>query len=1132
MASNEEIAQLRETRDENAREDFKQNQILRIYEDDNAFAQYVGVENYRSIRDNDPKDLDRLRNSVYFGAAYGDDPMDVFNSYDEYSQAKGFTGDSALDGNSIRRSLQQEWKKANVAESLYEGYTSATKEGWLNYEDQWTTRYLTSPNVRDQANSLPKEIVELQERFDAAETPWEKAQAEAELKKAKTMLRATTIGRARAAQNRLENDIERQSLRFSEQLLKLQSAKGVGEKVRETGVVSLSQVILRSMVEQGPAMPLTIATAPLTGGLGLGASSAAGAFSQEVSAGVEQELAALGIDLTNLEALDQQIADNEEEIQAAYVKAGKKAIPVAIAAMIGGKNFGGKNLVSAGARDLGAQTTLDVMGETLGQLWSTGDVEAAEAYMEAIAGIGSNVAEFGSKATAGLVTDRFKGIAQREDGSPLSKEDWENVGQAVSDVEVSELGLNPLEESLTILAKNGDTNAQSMASQMLEDTVEAEAKRPAKEASTPFFERMAVAVEKAGTVVDKGIQKMVSISTRIGEISKAAKLRVEKIDQQTTILSNEGTKASDPFIDSSNRVIRGLSKEERDNVRAEMLNGDFEALAKRGIANIERLRKFLSKRASMLPDVTEIENYFPRKVTDLDGLYDHLGKQPDGPFSKSIKEATEKNGSELTREERIAAVNKELRKKSGEKPGHLKARSVEKVTPEMVKFYADPLETLRIYNHRISELIAKREFLGENVINLHDIDADPDISTEAIAKFVNERLGDFTPSQEQELRTLLASRLNFSKGGDFFDRLMRKYRTGVSLKYVSGLKTIMVQLSDLSVNWYENGARDMISNAGKRAKYVDAFGNEVKATLESVGIDAIDQELKESLKTKAGVSRIILSGLRTMDMAMKQNLLSTVSKRWQRMASKSPESLKAEMMSDFGDAKFVDGVIKDLKRKKLTPDLNFAFFVKLSEYHPTGVSQHTKFYIDNPKMRGLFVLKSFAFKRFDLIYRDAIQGVVRGMSDTMAGTLRGDVKATVGGAARMGSGLASMGKILASMYAFETFVEMVYYAITPNQDDDEQAFLDLYLDNVASIVPFFNVWEFKRGLDRGKLFEGIMAGFAPPSPLGADPLGELIESMYENKPYDWNELETEIPWIGQLLREEKESKSNRSTLFD
>lgn len=1107
-----------------------EEQILSLYEDDDNFAQFIGVETYRDMRDSDPSSLDRMRNSLYFASRDGLDAVDVYNDYESFAISQGLTGDGALDSQTIHRNLQKDWKKRNVAESMYEGYESVVKENWASYEDSWTTAYLKNPSVREAANKLPNDIAKLQEELD--NTPRgdasTRANLKAEIAKSRTMLRAVTIGRARAVQERLENDAEVESLRFSESLLKLRSAEGLGETVSASNFENVSQVILGSLVQSGPATPLVMATAPITGPVGLAASSGAQAFNQEMSASIEQEIAALNIDLTDLDNLDQTLSDNKEALQQAYLDGAKKAIPVSIAAMIGARDFGGRNIVTRGLRDLSGQTTLDVMGETLGQLWQTGDVDAAEVYMEAIAGIGQNIGEFGGKVGANLISQKFKDIMSNEDGSALTSEQWQQMSEAVSDEEVTELGLNPLEESLTILSKNGSTEAQAMLAELQEQTA-AEVTRPK---STPIFETMAAAVEKSGEAVDNAIQKAVSISTRIGEISTTAKNMVEKIDFDTVVLSNEGTSKTDPFIDSVNRARRGMSPEEKAELNAAILNGNYALLNEMGIKNTELLQEFLADRANRIPDVAEIENYFPRKIKDRDGLRAALAKDPEGPFSEAIRKAEKAKGKPLTKEETEKAINSVLRKRAGSQPSFLKKRAIENVTPELSQFYVDPLESLRIYNHRASELIAKRKFLGDKILDPENIDQNPDINSESISQFIRENLGEMTPKQEAELTELLSSRINFRIADGLLGKIARAYKTGAALKYVSGIKTILVQLGDLSMNAYANGLRDVVGNLKSRAKFTNEFGEEVKATIDAAGIDAVDQELKEALKTKASISQVALFGLRKMDMAMKQNLLSTTARRWQRLSESAPQQLKGELSNLFGDEKFVDKIVNDLKNKKLTADLNFAFFTKISEFHPTGVSQHTKFYIDRPDLRALFVLKSFAFKRMDFIYREAIRDGVAGFTEATAGALRGNSSAVKAGGAKFGAAMGRMTKILAYMYLAETLIEMMYYQMTPREDDDERKFIDTYLDNVAGIFPFFNVWDFKRGLERGKMWEAAMDTLTPPAPIGADPLGEFVESMYEDKPYDWNELESEIPWVGQLLAEEKGKKSTSGNMFD
>lgn len=688
----------------------------------------------------------------------------------------------------------------------------------------------------------------------------------------------------------------------------------------------------------------------------------------------------------------------------------------------------------------------------------------------------------------------------------------EPISELAEDV-LGEYEIQPLPDSLSTFEK--------IAAIAEENIIEVVNKRIGKP-KIPSTNSVAEGIEKAGRKLDSWLQKFMSVTTRIGDISKKAKLRVEEMDRQEVILTNEGTRETDPFINSAMKALKVATPEEKLVIKAEMRNGEYDKLKARGIAGIDRMRKFLMNRGNRIPGLSLRENYFPSHVDNYNGLITSLGQEPEGPFSDAIRKAEEKKGGKLTNREKEVVINGVLQTRDNAGVSFLKKRTIETVTPKQMEYYENPLDSLRSYNHRTADFIAKKEFLGQGVFDPYNISGVENVTVDedSIQKYILEEIPDLTFNEEKELSRLLKARLQFRRSNKYINA----YKTAVALKYVTGFKTVLVQTADLSMITYENALRKSFPNIKDRQQFVDEFGETVDVTLDLVGIDVIDQALAEAINTDSLIQKTALLPLKTMDIAMKQGLLNSVSNRWQKQSVSNPEGLKKELMEYFGNEEFVVGIVSDLQNKKVSGDLLLAFYSKISEYHPTGISQHTKFYMDHPNLRPLFVLKSFQFKRLDLIYRRSLKDMLLGMTEATAGAANGSSAEVRAGAARFAEGLANLIAILATMYTFETVMEMAYYQVTPRKDDDEYKFTDVYIDNVVNIIPFLSTWDLKNGLNRDNLFkEGLMKAIIPPTPIGAEPATKALGALLlENKTLEWNDLNTELPLVGWWFQEEKD----------
>jgi hypothetical protein len=338
-----------------------------------------------------------------------------------------------------------------------------------------------------------------------------------------------------------------------------------------------------------------------------------------------------------------------------------------------------------------------------------------------------------------------------------------------------------------------------------------------------------------------------------------------------------------------------------------------------------------------------MENYFRRRVTDLDGLTKLLGAEPKGPIKRAIDAKRREKGRNLTQEETNSAVRGALREGGGDP--FKKQRTIETVTPEMTEFYADPLDELASYIRNTSQTIAKKKALGivDGMVDEHGQVID--VTDESIASMVGEMVGEnkLDDKQERELTALLKSEIG-QKGAP---KLIRQFHKAVSIKYVTRLKTTVTQLADVIVAVGENNLINVVSRSEVKS-FTDELRNDVKLSLQSIDINPLDAELQE---TKRGMAeRLIFAPLTGADIVGKKVMLDSTAQKWKSMSKGNPDKLSKLLMRKFNDQAFVDKVIADMQNDTLSGDVTLALYMQMANLHPVSHSEHIKFYIDNPNL--------------------------------------------------------------------------------------------------------------------------------------------------------------------------------------
>ncbi len=619
-----------------------------------------------------------------------------------------------------------------------------------------------------------------------------------------------------------------------------------------------------------------------------------------------------------------------------------------------------------------------------------------------------------------------------------------------------------------------------------------------------------------GEKIKEPFRKFTSMTTRIKEIAPKIVIGIKKADQKAHKIISANTQKIVKFAESVKTVRKNITKQEWKTVKAEILNGDWTALEARGIEGMAELRQMFQQTADAL-GIKSIENYFRRKVKDYDGLIEHLGSEPKGRFKKALDAKRAAKGKDLTQSEKRAVIRQELKTKEGSGLGQ--KRTIDSLTPEMAEFYEDPLTELENYIRTSAQTIARKELLGiDQGVSDELGEVDPSVSEEDIASIIAEMSEEgMTRKQERELSELLAATLEYKRSPKFVDILRRL----VSVKYVTKIKTTVKQWGDFFVTMAENGVANTFGSANEAKNWSDTFGNEVDLSLQEQGVEKLDAELQAD-KRKL-IEEMIFKPLQSQDLLGKRILMRSTAMKWRRMSKSDPAKLRKQLMKKFEHAEFVDGIIADMQSGTLSEDVSFALYSQMADFHPISHSEHIKLYIDHPILRPLFMLKSFAFKRYDRLYREGISQVIGGMAKNRAAAADNNADLRKEGAEELATGILGIARFMVFAVGGEMVIEKMYkeamqaLGFAPEEIPEDESWANMYIQEAGKIAPFIDPFALENAIERGDPMEYFDKAYDIPGPLGTDAVMDLIKHMRGTKDADVNKWKKDIPWFGELM---------------
>tara|TARA_R100000081_G_scaffold43205_1_gene20373 strand:- start:5523 stop:11867 length:6345 start_codon:yes stop_codon:yes gene_type:complete len=667
-----------------------------------------------------------------------------------------------------------------------------------------------------------------------------------------------------------------------------------------------------------------------------------------------------------------------------------------------------------------------------------------------------------------------------------------------------------------------------------------------------------------------------NLTTRIKAISPKAFLALMRFHQNEKLLLREFKLAFAPFEQEFKRIKKTLKPKEAAEFIAATLNGDWAALKKFGmsdeaITSTQEVFADIARRLGFPPNI----NYFRREVVDYDGLVKYMEKSPtdalQARFREALKKKREKNPKAILTPREKKNIIRSYLTDTKTHDALLQRRTVETVTPGMVKFYGNPISYMENYFSRAARISARSQFLGKGpqaveisngVFEINDRDGNDDatesdiinilielLEDKSVLKTTTDKDGNTTVSLDtasesyrkiKELVGLLKSAINYKPAG----RLATRYRTMTSAVNILQPDTILLQLADIAISAVYNGI-GAVAKSGKVIQgLTDRAGKALKLGLEEIGIEKYDIEFQEGMsnpgaKIKFGkkfeqgmidLTKRLFAPLGGADFIGKSSLVKSVTIKYTNLAHNDPQKLYDILKDKWVDDTWIQGVINDLRKNVLSEDVKLLLYMEMAEFHPITTSDHIKFYIDNPWARPLLVLQSFAFKMCDRFGRQGVSLLLSGTENMIAGGRTNNEALKSVGEEQLKQGFKGTVQFVVLTLIIEQAVrkgikELAQLAkIEPDEYEVEEiqeaSIGTQYFKAIMGINPFFNGFEIVRLLETGDV-DKFVNSFVNIAPFFGT---RIIESMYKNmvldktkdKPHDFEWLR-DIPLAGDIL---------------
>lgn len=452
--------------------------------------------------------------------------------------------------------------------------------------------------------------------------------------------------------------------------------------------------------------------------------------------------------------------------------------------------------------------------------------------------------------------------------------------------------------------------------------------------------------------------------------------RIMRFERELLANTDRQLTAAQPIFDMLKTAKRTMGKEDWRALTQSLLNGTDEADRLIGKENRELITSFMKNHLEYLRsrglDVGELDVYFPRTLTKggRDQMREMLGSSTvaqkaadDWAAARNIK--ARRNGAYITKFDDLPEQYQaeylnmmRMNPRMAKNKGALGQRAIDDVEYDMLDFYEDPLDSLRSYIERTSNMAEK------NWVNTADKDS--------IGNIMARTYSQSGIGKMQDVNSMLQLRMDM---GDVsptkFMQLVR------DVGYMSTLPnpfSALVQFQDLGVG-------RTITNVG----IIDSLRHLGNVKLDELGMNrVVNNAITEVIGDGARGSQRMLdtvmkySGFRAVD-AFGKRMLASGGLLSAKQATQTADDLvkfASKWQRVYGDEfpKLVD----DVRNNRMTDIVKSHLFMTITEAQPITPMQMTPAQLANPNARLFYGLKNYALKQVNMLNERVVREARKG----------------------------------------------------------------------------------------------------------------------------------------------------------
>ena len=485
------------------------------------------------------------------------------------------------------------------------------------------------------------------------------------------------------------------------------------------------------------------------------------------------------------------------------------------------------------------------------------------------------------------------------------------------------------------------------------------------------------------------------LSTRVREIDEAMGYGLRAYDMRVSANTHAAQKEVEPFARIVTKATQDMPDEAVTRLNKHLFNGEFKQaagmLGRYGDADsaMSKVESYLATKYTELKDagykdLGQIENYFPRKVKDYEGLSRALGKDDAG--DSIIEKANKKKLAELNKlrrsegkpealqlspAEQNDVINKVVQSRMNSRGGSGKLtqtqkRAITEVPEALAKFYESPVDSLFRYIRSTEEKIAKGKFFGDSATTKPDVDGAIQPNQLDIEQSVTKIVGqanknkDLSNAELDDLTNLLMTR--FVAGEKAMDKGLQVLRNVGYATTLANPLSAATQAADISVSAYVNGMSHTLA----------ALVGKNKIDVEIMGLmRAVSEEMKNERQMADSLHWLFRkSGFHGVDKLGKNVMLNATLRRGSKLVKteKGIEKLRRKYGEAMGED--FDGFVNSLQKGDIDENVKIFLWSELADVQPIALSEMPESYLNSPNGRLFYMMKSFTLKQFDIIRRD------------------------------------------------------------------------------------------------------------------------------------------------------------------